>query len=231
MPDAERHRRPVGARRARQRAAGLRRLVGRPGRHVRPAGGARPGPTDEPVRAPRRRRAFRWRSAPTHRSPRSTRGPPSGPARSTRSPTTGSARGRPSSRTPAVPGGPPGWTTAGVLAPGAPASYAIWAAGEPRRPGPRRPDPGLEHRPAVRHAGPAGPHAGPRPAAVPAHASWPAAHGAPGLTGSARSVRLDAGRPARTPGRGPGGQVRGPAPGQVRGVAQEATPGAVRRRS
>ena len=81
-----------------------------------------------------------------------------------RNPGSGSRPARRSSPTRAAGGGRPASTTAGYLDLGQPASFAIWSVGRPGRPGPRRPDPDLEHRPPVGHAGPARPVAGRRPA-------------------------------------------------------------------
>ena len=126
MVAAARPRDPGRARRGGQRAAGVRRRVGRPGRAVRATARPGPGAADEPVRhaAPRRRACSP--SAPTRRSPRSRAGPwsgtPSGTARPEERLSTEAAFAA------ATGGGhrAAGVDGAGVLATGAPASLAIW---------------------------------------------------------------------------------------------------------
>ena len=99
-----------------------------------------------------------------------------------------------------------GWRAAGIddrgyLDLGQPASFAIWSVGRPGRAGPRRPDPDLEHRPAVGHPGPARPVAGSRAADDAAHRR-PGAHGVRARGGARRPLAAGCRRgPSGTPSR------------------------------
>ena len=138
--------------------------------------GASAGADAQPVRRHGRRGAVDGAGLRQPGHPVGAVGGGAGRASTTATPGSGSRPGRRSWPTPAAAGGPPASTTAATWTSGQPASFAIWSVGRPGRAGTRRPDPDVEHRPAVGHPRPARPVAGGRAADDAAHRR-PGAHG------------------------------------------------------